>query len=329
VPASSSAGRRRFAAAAAVPWAAWALLRAAGAERGFPLVPAVAFTPQAAVGSLLPLALGLAARSRAAVLLSAGAGAALATAASAHRTRPQPTPAAEPADRLRVATVSLRQGLVPASSVLDLVREHDVDVLAVQELTPPALARLRSAGIERLLPHAHVLLARPGQRDSAAGAVWSRRPITDRDAVAGSFQQPTARIDTAAGPVEVTAVHIKAPVFTPDAVRSWTSDLAGLPAPGKDRLRILAGDFNATLDHAELRRLLDRGYRDAAEQAGSALRPTWPAGRTLLPALVTIDHVLADRRIRVLSARSVPIFGSDHRGILAELLVPGDDRAGG
>jgi len=84
---------------------------------------------------------------------------------------------------------------------------------------------------------------------------------------------------------------------------------------------VLAGDFNATLDHAELRRLLDRGYHDVAEQAGTALRPTWPAGRTI-PTQVTIDHVLADRRIRVVSARSVAIPGSDHRGVLTELLLP-------
>jgi endonuclease/exonuclease/phosphatase (EEP) superfamily protein YafD len=36
---------------------------------------------------------------------------------------------------------------------------------------------------------------------------------------------------------------------------------------------------------------------------------------------VTIDHVLADRRVRVISARSVAIPGSDHRGVLAELLL--------
>ena len=66
-------------------------------------------------------------------------------------------------------------------------------------------------------------------------------------------------------------------------------------------MRGLAGDFNATLDHAELRRVLDRGYRDAAEQAGVALRPTWPTGKRILPTLVTIDHVLADRRVQVIS----------------------------
>ena len=41
--------------------------------------------------------------------------------------------------------------------------------------------------------------------------------------------------------------------------------------------RILAGDFNATLDHPELRAVLDRGYVDAADAASGGLKPTWPA----------------------------------------------------
>ena len=99
--------------------------------------------------------------------------------------------------------------------------------------------------------------------------------------------------------------------------------MRALPATGPTgQLRVLAGDFNATLDHGELRRLLGRGYRDAAEQAGSGLRPTWPTDGSLLPAVVTIDHVLADRRVRVASARTVAIPGSDHRGVLAELVLP-------
>jgi endonuclease/exonuclease/phosphatase family metal-dependent hydrolase len=109
----------------------------------------------------------------------------------------------------------------------------------------------------------------------------------------------------------------------------WRRDLRALPASGSGPPRLLAGDFNATLDHAELRRLLDRGYRDAAEQAGVALRPTWPGDRALIPTVVTIDHVLADRRIRVISVRTVAIPGSDHRGVLADLLLPDADRGGG
>jgi endonuclease/exonuclease/phosphatase (EEP) superfamily protein YafD len=39
--------------------------------------------------------------------------------------------------------------------------------------------------------------------------------------------------------------------------------------------------------------------------------------------------VLADRRVRVASARIVTIPGSDHRGVLAELVLPDADRGGG
>jgi hypothetical protein len=51
--------------------------------------------------------------------------------------------------------------------------------------------------------------------------------------------------------------------------------LPGAGAPGD--LQLIAGDFNATLDHRVLRRLLGRGYADAADAAGDGLTWTWPA----------------------------------------------------
>ena len=56
---------------------------------------------------------------------------------------------------------------------------------------------------------------------------------------------------------------------------------------------------------------------------------TWPTDKSPLPPLVAIDHVLADRRVRVASARRVAIPGSDHDGVLAELVLPDTDRGGG
>jgi endonuclease/exonuclease/phosphatase family metal-dependent hydrolase len=55
---------------------------------------------------------------------------------------------------------------------------------------------------------------------------------------------------------------------------------------------------------------------------------TW-SEKSWAPPLVAIDHVLADRRIRVVSSKIVPIGGSDHRGVLTELLLPDADRGGG
>src|SRR5688500_7301009 len=104
--------RRLRALAATVPWATWALLRATGSERGFPLVPAVSFTPYAAVTALVPLAVAARARSGAAALVAAGSGAVLAGAVMGPAGRARPARPAPPGTRLRVATVSLRRGRV-------------------------------------------------------------------------------------------------------------------------------------------------------------------------------------------------------------------------
>ena len=102
----------------------------------------------------------------------------------------------------------------------------------------------------------------------------------------------------------------------------WRDDLRALPpATPRGDVRILAGDFNATLDHAELRRVLDRGYADAADTVGHGLRATWPSDRRFPPP-VTIDHVLADERCGVRDLEVIDVPGSDHRAVLAELVLP-------
>jgi endonuclease/exonuclease/phosphatase family metal-dependent hydrolase len=49
---------------------------------------------------------------------------------------------------------------------------------------------------------------------------------------------------------------------------------------------------------------------------------TWPfTGYGRIPR-VTLDHVLADRRIRVRAVAAHRIPGSDHRALYAELILP-------
>jgi endonuclease/exonuclease/phosphatase family metal-dependent hydrolase len=85
----------------------------------------------------------------------------------------------------------------------------------------------------------------------------------------------------------------------------------------------LAGDFNSTLDDAKLREVLDRGYRDAGDVTGNGLEPTFPTmGHRLLPAVITIDHVLADRRIGIANYGVADLPDSDHRAIHSELVLP-------
>jgi endonuclease/exonuclease/phosphatase (EEP) superfamily protein YafD len=297
-------------------------LRITGSERGFPLVPALSFVPYGAVTAALPFAAAVRAGSRAGVLGSGAAGAALAAAVLVRAGRQRPAVPAPDGDRLRLATVSLRLGLVAAGPVLDLIRRHHVDVLVVAELTPEAEAQLRAGGIDGLLPHAHVIPARPGAVPSASGAVWSRRAVWARGATPGGFEQPWVRLAVGAGAdVEITAVHTRPPSTSPTAVRDWTDDLTALPGTEPAVLRVLAGDFNATLDHAAMRGVLRRGYLDAAWVTGRALAWTWRPLRLRFPRLA-LDHVLVDPRISVAAVAFVPVPGSDHRAVVADLVLP-------
>jgi endonuclease/exonuclease/phosphatase (EEP) superfamily protein YafD len=82
----------------------------------------------------------------------------------------------------------------------------------------------------------------------------------------------------------------------------------------------VAGDFNATTDHAQFRALLDPGYRDAADEAGAGYLPTYPNDRWYGP-VIGIDHVLIRGGLSATSAATLDLPGSDHRALLVGLFV--------
>jgi endonuclease/exonuclease/phosphatase family metal-dependent hydrolase len=140
------------------------------------------------------------------------------------------------------------------------------------------------------------------------------------------FRQAYATVTVpGARPVLVESVHPAAPHVGPTSA-GLLRGLAGQPAATPDGpVRVLIGDFNSTLDHAALRRLLDTGYRDAAATLGEGLTSTWPYYGRRVPVTpkVTIDHVLADRRIGVRDLTVVTVRRTDHRTVVATLVLPG------
>lgn len=220
---------------------------------------------------------------------------------------------------VRVMSVNMLLGQADAADVVAAVRANQVDVLTLQELTPEAVAELDRAGLRNMLP-SQVFEPRPGP---AGSGIASRYGLTAKTLTSpGSMRQPGALVDLPGDrDIEVVAVHTMPPVLTagPEA---WQRELAGLPnrdlggAP-----RVLAGDFNATLDHVGLRRLLGNGYVDAADEVGAGLEPTWPSGK-LWPPPVTIDHVLVDNRCPVDTYGVIAIGGTDHRAVVTQFVVP-------
>ncbi len=301
------------------PAVAWVVLRLAWSDRG-PMVQAVAFTPYVAAGSLVPLVLALALRRRGAAAVAAVAALMLVGAVA-----PRAIAAGQPevtGPPLRLLTANLLLGGADPGRLVDLVREQRVDVLAVQEFTPAIAAELDRLGLATLLPY-RVLNPAP----SASGSgLYARFPLSEsgfRRNQGFHFMQAYGTLAVpGAPPVRVESVHPASP-YAVRVVPEWRTDLRGQPpATPQGRLSILAGDFNATLDHAPLRDLIATGYVDAADAAGAGLAGTWGSydGDRIPP--VTIDHVLADRRIAVRSVGVYAIPGSDHRAVLAELRLP-------
>ncbi|HEY6550142.1 MAG TPA: endonuclease/exonuclease/phosphatase family protein [Solirubrobacterales bacterium] len=317
---ASRAGARRYwpVWVLAIPIVAWTLIRVFGLESGFPLIPLMAFTPYAAIAALLVAGVAVALRNWAAAAIVTVATVCLA-AATLPRAIGTETADAAGHETLTVLSTNIHHGTADPAALIDLVDQFHPDLLSIQELTPSFAAKLRQAGIERRLPHSMLLVHR-----SASGAgLYSRLPLTPLPhQTRFFFRMPRAEVVLADGRrLRIVGVHPYPPLRR--NVGTWQKSLESLPSAGVGTPWVLAGDFNATLDHAELRDILDRGYRDAGEVAGKGLEPTWPTmGHRFLPPVITIDHVLADRRLGVADYGVVDLPGSDHRAIHAQLVLP-------
>jgi endonuclease/exonuclease/phosphatase family metal-dependent hydrolase len=219
---------------------------------------------------------------------------------------------------LTVMTANLYVGRADAVAVVDMVKQYEVEVLSLQELSPAMVQDLDRAGIDSVLPYRLF----EAQRGASGSGLASKYPLQQTQIVdPATFAQPSAILDLP-GVVdpEVMVVHT-APGVEPQWTATWRTELADLPdADLKARPRLLVGDFNATLDHPDLRDVISRGYADAAERRGAGMTPTWPAG--IWPPPVTIDHVLVDARSEVIDYQVHDLPGSDHRAIVTQLNLP-------
>jgi endonuclease/exonuclease/phosphatase (EEP) superfamily protein YafD len=305
--------------------AGWAAARLAAADRSRPLeapaAPLLSFTPHVTAAALLsPLVL----RRKGPAAIAALAGAALA-AVVLPRTLQRPQPMTR-GPVLRVVTANLMHGQADEEALVGLVRRCSADVLFLQELTEAAVIGLKQAGLTDLLPH-EILDVR-GTSASGSG-IYARYPLGNGLTIRPiSIAQPAARLELPGGRhADLICVHPHPPkpAWSRRYAARWREELTVLPppaVPGADPPRVLAGDFNATADHAYFRDLLRLGHVDAASQVGKGLVPTWaPWGRS--PGLLTIDHVLIDPRCTVLAASVHDLPGSDHRAVYAEFRLPG------
>lgn len=304
--------------------AAYAAVRLFGVDSGWPLVTSIAFVPYAAAAAAVWVGVQAAIRHWRAVAATAALAVAMA-AVVAPRAIADEQPAAS-GPELTVLSVNLYVGAGDLEYVVDLVEEHEPDLLSVQEMTPYAQDELARLGLEELMPHSIITSGWAAEGTS----LYSLHPLKRLEDAEpdGIFYQIAAEVDLGGGEtVRFLAVHTAAP-YAPHRVPHWERDFAEMPRPDGGAPWILAGDFNATLDHHLMRDLIDDGYTDAADATGQGLSMTWrPIEGGYLrglvrPPAVALDHVLADERAAVLDFQVLPKDGSDHAPVLAEIRLP-------
>ncbi len=225
--------------------------------------------------------------------------------------------AAGETDDVTVMTSNLDLGRADASTVVRTAADRKVDVLVLEEVTPQELTLLDRAGLDGLYDH-RAGEARPG---ALGTMVFSTYALSDETPIQVSNKGVAVTV-AAAKPFRLLAAHTVPP--TADVAR-WSADLRTLrtdaSAAVEDGPTVLAGDLNATTDHALFRRVLGAGLSDSTAQANSGWQPTWPTRyrRSFYRPVIAIDHVLTTSAFSATSTRTVEIPDSDHLALVVQL----------
>ncbi len=255
--------------------------------------------------------------------------------------------------RLRVMTANLLDTNRRLADMVEVIREENPDLLALQEVHPTQVRALREAlsashPYEWFLPGPQ--MPTPGQSEGMG--ILSRHPFQRLD-VLQPDRAPgiTGSVPNASNPTQVFALNVDGAVIDvlhihPRIPVPRFCRVLGVPFPcGLDNSArerdvqaiiaraktlsddgILLGDMNAT-DQCREYRLLAREWRDAFRAVGRGLGMTFPVGVRFfgLPSpwpLFRIDYVLLRGAWRPVAARTGAMPGSDHRYVVADISWP-------
>lgn len=223
--------------------------------------------------------------------------------------------AGPPLATLRVLTSNLQFGRgTPA--LVPRIRDRRPDVVFVEECELTCQATLEG-GFRADYPYRQAVRA----AGSHGSLILSRFPLRPTAGVPGTMGMPGAVADVRGHAVRLQLAHPMPPL--PRQVGLWRRELGRLRAFAAADTRtptVLAGDFNATQDHAAFRRILDTGLTDAARLAGHDRAASWPA-RTASVIGAQIDHVLLSPDFTATDAHFLPVAGSDHRALVVDLTL--------
>ena len=220
------------------------------------------------------------------------------------------------------------------AGLVEIIRQHDPDVIALQELRHEFIAGLVEA-IGKRYPYQAF---EPHERFSGSG-ILSRFPFELYEPLKlseGGHICQRARIRASDRLISLYSLHLQTPLEMkprPGQVPNFWL----LPRPENRRDQeiekllamvssveeplLVVGDFNAAAWTRPYRRLA-LCLRDSFVEAGRGFGHTWPQPGILrglpLPALIRIDYIWYRGGLAPANVRTVGLPGSDHRGLLAD-----------
>ena len=191
--------------------------------------------------------------------------------------------------RFRVMTLNCRYGRANAAAIVSAVKEHDVAVLALQELTDDLVAALDEAGLSDLLPYRQ--LGENKDTDNGGfNGIWIRIEPSDTSPITAVI--PAADVPGVCFPIDAmrgitfVSAHPKSPMR---GCRDWSAGIIGLgelaTSQKQGDITVVLGDLNSGTDHPSFRKLLDAGFQDARVDRGEG-----PPRHVPIVAAVAASH---------------------------------------
>ncbi|WP_328502352.1 endonuclease/exonuclease/phosphatase family protein [Streptomyces sp. NBC_00457] len=215
----------------------------------------------------------------------------------------------------RVLTSNVEFGQA-TDALVETVRRDKPDIVFVEECDV-ACDTVLKRDLAADYPHREAVIA----GGSEGSVILSRFPLQGTDGIPGTLAMPGAVADVRGHDVRLQLAHPMPPL--PGQTDVWRRELGALRdyvSADEQTPTILAGDFNASQDHAAFRRILDAGLRDAARLTGDDRTPSWPTRTT--PTFGTqIDHVLLSPDFSARTARFLDLADTDHRSLLVDVTL--------
>ena len=221
----------------------------------------------------------------------------------------------------RIMTLNTKNGGASAEEVVALVREKNVEVLCMQELSDEFLDELAAAGLYDLLPYYVISDEASAISNGGRNGIWTMAPMYN---ISGNLlpietsSMPAGTIMLGDLAVRVVSVHPNSPVR--GAQDLWDEGLSVIGSLSDySHTYLVMGDFNSTWEHSRFRKLLGSSFVDAGQASGEGFHMTYPSG--WLPSLIEIDHILyaRDSGIVVSGLETAQISGTDHKALLGVL----------